>query len=76
LAVRNEEGGFYLCQAMQNIHRASRRIRIRWLTQHPNDEFTPDFYDHTGKVKTLNYYFICIFFLGFFFKNVFTIVCI
>ncbi|CAH1726757.1 unnamed protein product [Aphis gossypii] len=47
LAVRNEEGGFYLCQAMQNIHRASRRIRIRWLTQHPNDEFTPDFYDHT-----------------------------
>lgn len=49
LAVRNEDGGFYLCQAMQNIHRASRRIRIRWLTQHPNDEFTPDFYDHTGK---------------------------
>lgn len=48
LAVRNEDGGFYLCQAMQNIHRASRRIRIRWLTQHPNDEFTPDFYDHTG----------------------------
>jgi len=47
LAVRNEDGGFYLCQAMQNIHRASRRIRIRWLTQHPNDEFTPDFYDHT-----------------------------
>lgn len=47
LAVRNEDGGFYLCQTMQNIHRASRRIRIRWLTQHPNDEFTPDFYDHT-----------------------------
>ncbi|XP_050544716.1 uncharacterized protein LOC126907456 isoform X2 [Daktulosphaira vitifoliae] len=47
LAVRNEEGGFYLCQAMQNIHRASRRIRIRWLAQHPDDEFTPDFYDHT-----------------------------
>ncbi|XP_050421526.1 transcriptional regulator ATRX homolog [Adelges cooleyi] len=47
LAVRNEEGGFYLCQAMQNIHRASRRIRIRWLAQIPNDEFKPDFYDHT-----------------------------
>lgn len=56
LAVRNEDGGFYLCQAMQNIHRASRRIRIRWLTQHPNDEFTPDFYDHTGKYISLSLY--------------------
>lgn len=56
MAVRNEDGGFYLCQAMQNIHRASRRIRIRWLTQHPNDEFTPDFYDHTGKHFGYCYY--------------------
>lgn len=62
MAVRNEEGGFYLCQAMQNIHRASRRIRIRWLTQHPNDEFTPDFYDHTGihfELLLYLYYFVC-----------------
>jgi len=70
LAVRNEEGGFYLCQAMQNIHRASRRIRIRWLTQHPNDEFTPDFYDHTGKINILNYYLIFIYFLSFLFKKI------
>jgi len=68
LAVRNEEGGFYLCQAMQNIHRASRRIRIRWLTQHPNDEFTPDFYDHTGThfellfcIFSNKYYYTCKF---------------
>jgi len=33
LAVRNAEGGFYICQAMQNINRGSHKIRIRWLSQ-------------------------------------------
>lgn len=48
LAVRNPEGSFYICQTFQNIHRSSSRIRIRWFTNLPNDEFTPDFCDVTG----------------------------
>ncbi|XP_050455186.1 uncharacterized protein LOC126853452 [Cataglyphis hispanica] len=48
LAVRNAEGSFYVCQAMQNIYKSSRRIRIRWLSQDKtNGEFySPDFYDN------------------------------
>lgn len=51
MAVRNSEGGFYVCQAMQNIYKSSPRIRIRWLSQDKNDKeiYTPDFYDYTGK---------------------------
>lgn len=53
LAVRNAEGSFYVCQAMQNIYKSSRRIRIRWLSQDKtNGEFySPDFYDTIGIVK-------------------------
>lgn len=51
LAVRNAEGGFYLCQAVQNIYKSSSKIRIRWLSQDKSDKtgeiFTPDFYDLT-----------------------------
>ncbi|KAF5288673.1 hypothetical protein FQA39_LY15315 [Lamprigera yunnana] len=49
LAVRNSEGGFYVCQAVQNIYKSSPRIRIRWLSQDKNDKelYTPDFYDNT-----------------------------
>ncbi|XP_014251125.1 titin-like isoform X1 [Cimex lectularius] len=48
LAVRNAEGGFYICQAMQNIYRSSSKIKIRWLSQLPNsDVYSPDFYDQT-----------------------------
>lgn len=47
LAVRNPEGSFYICQTFQNIHRSSSRIKIRWFTNLPNDEFTPDFCDLT-----------------------------
>lgn len=49
LAVRNSEGGFYICQAVQNIYKSSPRIRIRWLSQDKNDKelYTPDFYDNT-----------------------------
>lgn len=50
LAVRNSEGSFYVCQAVQNIYKRSPRIRIRWLSQDKNDKtgelYTPDFYDH------------------------------
>ncbi|KAL1139182.1 hypothetical protein AAG570_009241 [Ranatra chinensis] len=47
LAVRNAEGSFYVCQAMQNIYKSSAKIRIRWLSQHDGDLYTPDFYDTT-----------------------------
>jgi hypothetical protein len=33
LAVRNSDGGFYVCQSMQNIYRKSPKIKIRWLSQ-------------------------------------------
>nr|CAD7262487.1 unnamed protein product [Timema shepardi] len=52
LAVRNAEGSFYVCQAMQNIYKTSPKIRIRWLSQEKKeskltDVYTPDFYDAT-----------------------------
>lgn len=51
LAVRNADGGFYLCQAVQNIYKSSLKIKIRWLSQDKNDKtgeiYTPDFYDLT-----------------------------
>ncbi|KAL3280127.1 hypothetical protein HHI36_017632 [Cryptolaemus montrouzieri] len=51
LAVRNSEGTFYVCQAVQNIYKSSAKIRIRWLSQDKNDKtnqiYTPDFYDNT-----------------------------
>ncbi|GLV31449.1 hypothetical protein CBL_07211 [Carabus blaptoides fortunei] len=48
LAVRNAEGGFYVCQAVQNVYKSSPRIRIRWLSQDKQDKiYIPDFYDFT-----------------------------
>lgn len=51
LAVRNAEGGFYLCQAVQNIYKSSSKIKIRWLSQDKSEKsaeiYTPDFYDTT-----------------------------
>ncbi|XP_066589723.1 kinesin-related protein 8-like [Prorops nasuta] len=48
LAVRNAEGSFFVCQAMQNVYKSSRRIRIRWLSQDKNNGeiYSPDFYDY------------------------------
>lgn len=31
--MRNTEGGFYLCQAMNNVYKSSPKIRIRWLSE-------------------------------------------
>lgn len=61
LAVRNAEGGFYVCQAMQNVYRTTRKIKIRWLSQDksldPSGEtYKPDFYDVTG-ISYLYIYF-------------------
>ncbi|XP_030762285.1 nucleolar protein dao-5-like isoform X1 [Sitophilus oryzae] len=51
LAVRNSEGSFYLCQAIQNIYKSSTKIKIRWLnlekTEKGGEIYTPDFYDLT-----------------------------
>ncbi|CAH2269034.1 proteoglycan 4-like isoform X2 [Pararge aegeria] len=51
LAVRNAEGGFYVCQAVQNVYRSTRKIKIRWLSQDKADTsgetYKPDFYDVT-----------------------------
>nr|CAH7755268.1 unnamed protein product [Callosobruchus chinensis] len=52
LAVRNSEGSFYICQAVQNVYKSSSKIKIRWLSQDKDDTsgelYTPDFYDLTG----------------------------
>ncbi|XP_049872438.1 proteoglycan 4-like isoform X2 [Pectinophora gossypiella] len=51
LAVRNAEGGFYVCQTTQNVYRTTRKIKIRWLSQDKSDPsgetYKPDFYDVT-----------------------------
>lgn len=49
LAVRNAEGGFYLCQAMNNVYKSSPKIRIRWLSEDlaKKNIYGLDFYDHT-----------------------------
>lgn len=57
LAVRNDEGSFFLCKAMQNIYLGSRNITIQWLSNEDplvpakdnpdGDIFAHDFYDKT-----------------------------
>lgn len=49
LAVRNAEGGFFLCQAIQNVYKSSPRIRIRWLSEQKENQtiYDLDFYDAT-----------------------------
>lgn len=49
LAVRNADGGFYLCQAMHNVYKSSPKIRIRWLSEEPTNPnmFCMDFCDST-----------------------------
>ena len=63
MAVRNAEGSFYICKAMQNIFLGSKNIKIQWLSNEDpvvpakdnpdGDIFAHDFYDKTGikKVK-------------------------
>lgn len=47
--MRNDEGGFFLCQAIQNVYKSSPRIRIRWLSAEKQNQsiYGLDFYDHT-----------------------------
>ena len=63
MAVRNAEGGFYICKAMQNIFLGSKNIKIQWLSNEDpvvpakdnpdGDIFAHDFYDKTGIQKTV-----------------------
>ncbi|XP_059619290.1 mucin-5AC-like [Phlebotomus argentipes] len=49
MAVRNAEGGFFLCQAQHNVYKSSPRIRIQWLSEEKINSpmYIPDFYDVT-----------------------------
>lgn len=49
MAVRNADGGFFLCQAMYNVYKSSPKIRIRWLSEESADKniYCLDFYDYT-----------------------------
>ncbi|XP_055713380.1 titin-like isoform X2 [Phlebotomus papatasi] len=49
MAVRNAEGGFFLCQAQHNVYKSSPRIRIQWLSEEKANStmYIPDFYDIT-----------------------------
>lgn len=55
LAVRNDKEGFFLCQAHQNIHRASKKIKIQWLSENEKskndkgDIYIKEFYDTIGE---------------------------
>lgn len=61
MAVRNAEGSFYICKAMQNIFLGSKNIKIQWLSNEDpivpakdnpdGDIFAHDFYDKTGKLQ-------------------------
>ena len=62
MAVRNAEGSFYICKAMQNIFLGSKNIKIQWLSNEDpvvpakdnpdGDIFAHDFYDKTGIKKS------------------------
>ncbi|XP_022239134.1 tankyrase-like protein isoform X2 [Limulus polyphemus] len=48
LAVRNENGGFFVCRASQNVYKSSKRFKIQWLSNDNNTSvYTPDFFDFT-----------------------------
>lgn len=49
MAVRNADGGFFLCQAMNNVYKSSPKIRIRWLSEDSTikNNYCLDFYDNT-----------------------------
>merc|ERR1712048_90780 len=57
LAVRNEDDGFYICRAKQNIFKSSKGIQIQWWSNEEDcipakdnplgNIYVPDFYDKT-----------------------------
>ena len=73
LAVRNTEGSFYVCQALQNIYKSSKRIRIRWLSQDKNNGeiYSPDFYDVTGTFNYIDEIILILLYLTIYLKSSF-----
>ena len=67
LAVRNDKEGFFLCQAHQNIHRASKKIKIQWLSENEKskndkgDIYIKEFYDTIGESRTSQWSVLCDF---------------
>ena len=59
MAVRNADGGFFLCVSMQNVYKkspsvASKKVTIQWLSEAPDnnphkDIYVPEYYDKTGE---------------------------
>lgn len=49
LAVRNSDGGFYICQAVSNVTRIGQRINIRWYNEEDPGSgiYIPDYFDKT-----------------------------
>ena len=59
MAVRNADGGFFLCVSMQNVYKkapsvASKKVTIQWLSEAAEDNpdkdiYVPEYYDKTGE---------------------------
>ena len=57
MAVRNADGGFFLCVSMQNVYKkapsvASKKVTIQWLSEAPEDNpdkdiYVPEYHDKT-----------------------------
>ncbi|KAF8788729.1 Poly [ADP-ribose] polymerase tankyrase like protein [Argiope bruennichi] len=47
LAVRNENGSFFVCRTAQNVYKSSKRFKIQWMSDKEADIYIPDFYDQT-----------------------------
>ncbi|GIY73435.1 poly polymerase tankyrase [Caerostris extrusa] len=47
LAVRNENGSFFVCRTAQNVYKSSKRFKIQWMSDKESDIYIPDFYDQT-----------------------------
>ncbi|XP_035215335.1 uncharacterized protein LOC118188920 [Stegodyphus dumicola] len=47
LAVRNENGSFFVCRTAQNVYKSSKRFKIQWMSDKEPDIYIPDFYDQT-----------------------------
>ena len=61
MAVRNADGGFFLCVSMQNVYKkapsvVSKKVTIQWLSEAPEnnpdkDIYVPEYYDKTGELE-------------------------
>lgn len=49
IAVRNDEGTFFLCRCVHNIYKTSKKCRVRWLSDNSDDTYMLTFYDSIDK---------------------------